>query len=310
MNDSEPRAGTAPLAADEPATAANRLAAVRRRLHTACERAQRSPASVKLLAVSKTWPAERVLELAALGQREFAENYLQEAIEKIRACDSALRQAREETAIAPSPPARAMPIAASSNAASSIAGSSMSGNPELIWHFIGPIQSNKTRPIAEHFDWVHAIERDKIARRLSEQRPADRPALQVCIQVNVSGETSKSGCAPDEALALALDVARLPRLRLRGLMAIPEASSDPRILRDRFASLNRLATTVRAALAAADPTGSLARDFNTLSMGMSDDLEDAIAEGATIVRIGTALFGKRSLHTGSIQSPDGKPQGG
>lgn len=293
MNESDPSPAIAPLAGDTPAaagdaarvaraasavhsanataeadaaSAATRLAAVRLRLRNACERANRPTSAVTLLAVSKTWPAERVRELAELGQHEFAENYLQEGLDKIDACDTL----------------------------------------GLTWHFIGPIQSNKTRPIAEHFDWVHTIERDKIARRLSEQRPADLPALQICIQVNVSGEASKSGCAPDQALALALDVARLPRLRLRGLMTIPEASSDPRLLRDRFASLNRLATTIRVALAATDASGALARDFNMLSMGMSDDLEDAIAEGATLVRIGTALFGKRVQQPEPERPPDRK----
>lgn len=237
-----------------PGTAAERLSAVRQRIRAACNAAGRPEESVSLLAVSKTWDASRVLELAALGQHQFGENYLQEALAKIANCDAAPGAAIE-------------------------------------WHFIGPIQSNKTRPIAEHFHWVHSIEREKIAARLSEQRPAGQPPLQVCIQVNVSDESSKSGCSPDEALALSLAVAGLPRLHLRGLMAIPEPTDDMTLQRARFASLRQIFEQVRNAL---NPLGREFTDrFDTLSMGMSDDLEAAVAEGATIVRVGTALFGRR-----------------
>ena len=156
--------------------------------------------------------------------------------------------------------------------------------PDLEWHFIGPLQSNKTRPVAEHFAWVHTIDRLKIAERLSAQRPAGLPPLQVCVQVNVSGEASKSGCAPDEALALCQAVAALPNLVLRGLMAIPEPSDDPAAQRVPFRQLRELQERIRA-------TGL---PLDTLSMGMSHDLEAAVAEGATIVRIGTAIFGERN----------------
>ena len=234
-------------------TAASRLAAVRERIRLACLAAGRAPASVSLLAVSKTWEAERVLELAALDQHAFGENYLQESLAKIAACEAA-------------------------------------GGPAIEWHFIGPIQSNKTRPIAEHFHWVHSIEREKIAARLSEQRPAGSRALQVCVQVNVSGEASKSGCEPSQALSLALAVARMPGLQLRGLMTIPEPTDDPALQRQRFATLRELFESTRLTLTA---HGANASRFDTLSMGMSDDLEAAVAEGATLVRVGTALFGRR-----------------
>lgn len=235
-------------------SAAARLAAVRKRIELACAAVNRAPQSVALLAVSKTWDASRVLELAALGQHAFGENYLQEALAKIEAC----------SAQAPA---------------------------GIEWHFIGPIQSNKTRPIAEHVDWVHSIDREKIAARLSEQRPANHSALQVCVQVNVSGELSKSGCVPKETVALALAIARLPQLHLRGLMTIPEPTPDLALQRERFAELRTLHTHVKAQLGRISPEA--AARFDTLSMGMSDDLEAAIAEGATLVRVGTALFGRR-----------------
>ncbi len=196
-----------------------------------------------LVAVSKTFPAASVREAAAAGQRDFGENYLQEALDKL-----------DQTADLP-----------------------------LIWHFIGPIQSNKTRPIAERFDWAHTVDREKIARRLSEQRPEARAPLNVCIEVNVSGEATKSGVAPADVPALARIVAALPRLKLRGLMAIPEPTEDMDVQRRRFATLREL----KAAL----EHDGLALD--TLSMGMSADLEAAIAEGATMVRVGTAIFGER-----------------
>ncbi|MEC5217431.1 pyridoxal phosphate enzyme (YggS family) [Actimicrobium sp. GrIS 1.19] len=203
---------------------------------------------ITLLAVSKTFGVEQVLLAADAGQRAFGENYLQEALEKI----ALVRQLR----------------------------------PELMleWHFIGPIQSNKTRPIAESFDWVHSVERLKIAQRLSEQRPASMPALNVCLQVNISGEASKSGVAAAEVVELARAVALLPRLKLRGLMAIPEPSTDPVVQRAAFHRVQLLMAQCHAA----------GLDMDTLSMGMSADMDAAIAEGATIVRVGTAIFGART----------------
>lgn len=213
----------------------------------AAKQAGRDPASVALLAVSKTFGAEAVVEAAEAGQRAFGENYLQEALDK----QQAVKALRPDLA--------------------------------LEWHFIGPIQSNKTRPVAEHFAWAHAVDREKIARRLSEQRPTDLPPLNICLQVNVSGEASKSGVAPDDLLALAQAVAGLPHLRLRGLMAIPEPADDPEAQRKPFALLRQLQQQLAGMGIATD----------TLSMGMSSDMQAAITEGATIVRIGTAIFGKR-----------------
>jgi pyridoxal phosphate enzyme (YggS family) len=224
-------------------TIAARLDAVRARIDDAARRAGRNPADVKLLAVSKTWPAEAVREATIAGQRAFGENYVQEGVDKVEAL-------------------RAL---------------------GLEWHFIGPLQSNKTRPVANAFDWVHGIDRLKIAERLSAQRDVHLPPLNVCIQVNVSGEDSKSGVAPGEAVALAQAVAALPRLNLRGLMCIPEPTTDEAVLRARFAVLRGLCEELRGAGLALD----------TLSMGMSHDLEPAIAEGASIVRVGTAIFGER-----------------
>jgi PLP dependent protein len=225
----------------------NNLQAVQKRIVAAARAALRDPADVRLLAVSKTFDAQAVIDAAEAGQRAFGENYLQEALDKI----AAVRAAR----------------------------------PDLLleWHFIGPIQSNKTRPIAEHFDWVHSVDREKIAQRLSEQRPAHLPSLNVCLQVNINGEASKSGVAPADAVALARRVAALPRLSLRGLMAIPEAVGDAQQQRMPFRQLRKLMIEMQAC-------GLL---LDTLSMGMSADLEAAIAEGATIVRVGTAIFGKR-----------------
>ncbi|MBP6802166.1 MAG: YggS family pyridoxal phosphate-dependent enzyme [Zoogloea sp.] len=214
------------------------------RIARAAEAAGRDAAEVRLLAVSKTWPADSVREAAAAGQCAFGENYVQEGAEKVDA----------------------------------LAGLG------LEWHFIGPLQSNKTRLVANRFAWVHSIDRLKIAERLSAQRDAHLPPLEVCIQVNVSGEASKSGVAPGELPELAHAVAGLPRLRLRGLMAIPEPTSDVALQRARFATLRQLRDQLNA--------DGLALD--TLSMGMSDDLEAAIAEGSTMVRVGTAIFGSRS----------------
>jgi pyridoxal phosphate enzyme (YggS family) len=237
-------------------TIQHRLHAVRARIDAAARAAGRDPGAVRLFAVSKTWPAAAVREAAAAGQRAFGENYVQEGVDKIEALRG------------------------------------MAFDGALEWHFIGPLQSNKTRPVANAFDWVHGIERLKIAERLSAQRDEHLPPLNVCIQVNVSGEGSKSGVAPDEVGALARAVAGLPRLRLRGLMCIPEPSADAALLRSRFALLRKL----KAELAAAGVAD--AAQLDTLSMGMSDDIEAAVAEGATIVRVGTAIFGARSRPAG------------
>ncbi|UTW06215.1 YggS family pyridoxal phosphate-dependent enzyme [Pseudomonas benzenivorans] len=221
-------------------TIAENIAKVGARIREAAQASQRDCASIGLLAVSKTKPAGALRQAHAAGLRDFGENYLQEALEK---------QAEL-------------------------------GDLELTWHFIGPIQSNKTRAIAEHFAWVHSVDRLKIAERLSAQRPPQLPPLNVCLQVNVSGEASKSGCAPEQLPALAEAVARLPHLRLRGLMCIPEPTDDPTAQRAAFARVRQLQE-------------GLGLDLDTLSMGMSHDLEAAITEGATWVRIGTALFGAR-----------------
>ncbi|MDQ2694954.1 MAG: YggS family pyridoxal phosphate-dependent enzyme [Pseudomonadota bacterium] len=222
---------------------AAQLAAVNARIGEAERRFHRLPGSVALLAVSKAQPPAAIAAAAAAGQRRFGENYLQEAL------------AKQDTL----------------------------GRLDLEWHFIGPVQSNKTRAIAERFAWVHSIDRLKTARRLSGQRPEPLPPLNVCLQVNVSGEASKSGLDPAELDAVARAVAQLPRLRLRGLMCIPAPASDFAARRRPFAALRALQEDlIRQGLA-----------LDTLSMGMTDDLEAAIAEGATLVRIGTAVFGPR-----------------
>lgn len=228
-------------------TIAANLQAVEATIEAACQAAGRARSTVRLLAVSKTFPAEAVLEALATGQRAFGENYVQEGVDKI----AAVAKAR----------------------------------PELVleWHFIGPIQSNKTRPIAANFDWVHTVDRLKIAQRLSEQRPPERGPLDICLQVNISGEASKSGVRADELPALARAVVALPNLRLRGLMAIPEPQADPALQRAPFARLRALADELAAAGIPVD----------TLSMGMSGDMGAAIMEGATIVRVGSAIFGAR-----------------
>ncbi|MGY2263190.1 YggS family pyridoxal phosphate-dependent enzyme [Pseudomonas sp. SDO55104_S430] len=221
-------------------TIADNIELVSSRIRAAALAANRDEHNVQLLAVSKTKPAQDLREAYAAGLRDFGENYLQEALSK-----------QLELADLP-----------------------------LIWHFIGPIQSNKTRAIAEHFAWVHSVDRLKIAQRLSEQRPADLPPLNICIQVNVSGEASKSGCTPADLPALANAINALPRLKLRGLMAIPEPTDDRAEQDAAFAAVQSL-------------QASLNLPLDTLSMGMSHDLESAIAQGATWVRIGTALFGAR-----------------
>lgn len=225
-------------------TIAENIAKVARRIRDAAQAAGRNEHAVGLLAVSKTKPPSALREAYASGQRDFGENYLQEALDK---------QAEL-------------------------------GDLDITWHFIGPIQSNKTKAIAAHFDWVHSVDRLKIAERLSAQRPADLPPLNICLQVNISGEATKSGCLPEELPALASAIQALPGLHLRGLMAIPEPEEDPARQREPFAQLREL-------------QASLNLPLDTLSMGMSHDLEAAIAEGATWVRIGTALFGARDYST-------------
>jgi pyridoxal phosphate enzyme (YggS family) len=229
----------------------NRLQEVKRRVEGACAQAGRPANSVTLLAVSKTFPAEALREAHAAGQRAFGENYVQEALAKIDAL-AALR----------------------------------AGPDPVQWHLIGPLQSNKTRPVAEAFDWVHTVDRLKIAERLAEQRPPGLPPLNLCLQVNVSGEASKSGVAPDELPALARAVAALPaaRVRLRGLMSIPEPAEDLAAQRAPHRLLRGLFDALRAE----------GLPLDTLSMGMSADLEAAVLEGATLVRVGSAVFGARA----------------
>ncbi|MEN0044813.1 MAG: YggS family pyridoxal phosphate-dependent enzyme [Pseudomonadota bacterium] len=216
---------------------------VRKRLQNAARVAGREPSDIKLLAVSKRHSVASIEAVAEAGQQDFGENFVAEGLGKIEA------------------------LAAR----------------KLCWHFIGAIQSNKTRDIAAHYDWVHTVDRLKIARRLSEQRPEDRPPLELCLQVNVDDEPQKAGVRPAEVAELAEQVARLPGLRLRGLMCLPRVRSDPEAQREPFAALRRLLEALQAQHAALD----------TLSMGMTGDLEAAVLEGATIVRVGTAIFGPR-----------------
>lgn len=222
-------------------TVKSALQAIQTRIATAANAAGRAPDAVQLLAVSKTFGADAIRAAVAAGQRAFGESYVQEALVKI-------------TALA---------------------------DLSLSWHFIGPVQRNKTRALAEHFDWVQSVDRAVIAQRLNDARPATLPPLNVCLQVNISGEASKSGVMPAELPALAQAVAQLPRLRLRGLMAIPEAGVDPDLQHAQFRRLRQLCD-------------DLDMPLDTLSMGMSDDLEAAIAEGATMVRVGSAIFGRRA----------------
>lgn len=226
------------------------LQAVHQRIAESAKLAGRQADTVDLLAVSKTWGADAVIEAAEAGQQSFGENYEQEALAKMLAVQAARPDLKLE------------------------------------WHFIGPIQSNKTRSIAAHFDWVHAVDRERIARRLSDQRPDGKPPLNVCIQVNISGEDSKSGVAPEDVAQLAAAIANLPKLRLRGLMAIPEPEDDPAKQQAPFRKMQALFQSLRG--------GGF--DIDTLSMGMSDDMGPAIAEGATMVRVGTAIFGQRKQH--------------
>ncbi|MFV8571895.1 YggS family pyridoxal phosphate-dependent enzyme [Marinobacter sp. SBS5] len=226
---------------------ADNIRSVTRRIQKATEQAGRKPDSVRLLAVSKTRPPEDLRAAADAGQTAFGENYLQEALDKIEA---------------------------------------LKDLADLEWHFIGPIQSNKTRQIAESFSWVHSVDRLKIARRLSEQRPAELGPLNLCLQVNVNDEESKSGCSLTELPELAASVSVLPNLTLRGLMAIPDPNQNDADLKQSFGKL-------AGALALLQQTLPDAQQLDTLSMGMSSDLEMAIAEGATWVRVGSALFGER-----------------
>ncbi|MEX8502445.1 MAG: YggS family pyridoxal phosphate-dependent enzyme [Leptothrix ochracea] len=227
-------------------TLSTRLQSVHRHIHHACRTAGRDVRSVHLLAVSKTQPADAIREAHAAGQQMFGENYVQEALDKI----NTLADLR----------------------------------PKIEWHLIGPLQANKTRVVAEAFDWVHSVDRLKIAERLSDQRPSHLPPLSICLQVNISAEISKSGLSPDNVRPLADEIARLPRLRLRGLMAIPEPAATLATQREPHRALHSLFEQLRAD----------GLDLDTLSMGMSADMEAAILEGATMVRVGTAIFGARS----------------
>ena len=225
-------------------TIAQNLQRVETRIASACQAAGRDQASVRLLAVSKTFGAQEVRLAHAAGQRAFGENYIQEGVDKIQAL----------------------------------------AHLPLVWHCIGPIQSNKTRLVAEHFDWVHSVDRLKIAQRLSEQRPSTRAPLQVCIQVNIDGGPTKAGVPPEQAAELARQIARLPGLHLRGIMSIPEPAPD-------FASA--LAVHQRS-LALFEALQAQGFDLDTLSLGMSADLEAAIHAGSTLLRVGSAIFGTRS----------------
>ncbi|MBR7736713.1 YggS family pyridoxal phosphate-dependent enzyme [Acinetobacter nosocomialis] len=214
---------------------------VLQQIRTACEHAQRAPETVQLLAVSKTHPSERLREMYAVGQRAFGENYLQEALDKIEALHDL----------------------------------------DIEWHFIGHVQRNKTKHLAEKFDWVHGVDRLIIAERLSNQRGDDQAALNICLQVNIDGQDTKDGCAPEEVAELVAQISQLPKIKLRGLMVIPAPDNTA-----AFADAKKLFDEVKEQHAHA-------QDWDTLSMGMSGDLDAAIAAGSTMVRVGTALFGKR-----------------
>ncbi|MEP5765791.1 MAG: YggS family pyridoxal phosphate-dependent enzyme [Halieaceae bacterium] len=224
-------------------TIAQNIAKLRERIRIASQKNQRDSASICLLAVSKTQPAEAIREAAEAGVDNIGENYLQEALDKM----------------------------------------ALLADLPLCWHFIGPLQSNKTRAVAEHFDWVHSVDREKIARRLSQQRPAGLAPLNVCLQVNISNEDSKAGVDPADIEELAVAISGLPGLRLRGLMAIPALTDDPSQQRANFSALRKALQKLQA----------LHPGLDTLSMGMSADLDAAIAEGSTLLRIGTAVFGPR-----------------
>ena len=230
---------------------ASKLQSVRAQITDACQKCGRQPTDVALLAVSKTFPAEAVREAALAGQRAFGENYIQEGVEKIAALKA------------------------------------MQDMPALQWHCIGPIQSNKTKLVAQHFDWVHTVDREKIAQRLNEQRPDGLPPLQVCIQVNVDGGETKSGCTPDQALDLAKSILNLPKLQLRGVMSIP----DPQPSDEAMLAVHRKVAEVFARIRDADLEGMT--QFDTLSLGMTADMQAAIAAGSTMVRVGSGVFGAR-----------------
>ncbi len=223
------------------------LQSVKDRILTACVAAGRPASSVTLLAVSKKFSAEAVLDAVGGGQLAFGENYITEGVEKIEV---------------------------------------LKAHTDLQWHCIGPVQSNKTRLVAEHFDWVQSVDRLKIAQRLSEQRPAHLPPLQICLQVNIDGGSNKSGVAPDELMALVQEVIKLPRLTLRGLMMIPEPAIN-------FEAACAIYTSARALFDQINGAKSLSQAMDTLSIGMTADLEAAIASGSTMVRVGTAIFGER-----------------
>lgn len=235
-------------------TIASKLQSVYAQISDACQKCGRQPTEVALLAVSKTFPAEAVREAALAGQRAFGENYIQEAVDKM----AAVRAMADVSA--------------------------------LQWHCIGPIQSNKTRLVAEHFDWAHTVDRDKIAQRLNDQRPDGLAPLQVCIQVNVDGGTSKSGCSPDEAVALARVIAGMPRLRLRGVMSIPDPQADDAAM----LAVHRQVVAVFARIR--DGVPGLVQ-WDTISLGMTADMHTAIAAGSTLVRVGSGIFGARDYRT-------------
>jgi PLP dependent protein len=221
------------------------LASVKAQIHAACQEFGRSHSDVRLLAVSKTFPSQAVREAYAAGQRAFGENYIQEGVDKTL---------------------------------------TLQDLSDIEWHMIGPIQSNKTRLVAEHFHWAHSVDRLKIAQRLSEQRPFDKAALQVCLQVNIDGGANKSGCLPEEAAELAAQIAKLPRLQLRGIMVIPEPATD-------FIASCAILSRARGLF---EKIKADCPQIDTLSMGMSSDLRAAVKEGSTMVRVGTAIFGARS----------------
>ena len=232
-----------------PAPMQARLTQVNARISAAAQAVSRDPSGVTLVAVSKTFDASAVLAAWAAGQHRFGENYVQEGVDKIERVRAAQPQAAIE------------------------------------WHFIGPLQSNKTRLVAEHFDWVQSVDRLKIAQRLNDQRPTQAPPLNVLVQVNISGEASKSGVMPAELSALVQGIAAMPRLQLRGLMAIPEATEQAEVQARAFGAMLRLFESLRSEGGA---------HWDTLSMGMSSDLEAAIAAGSTMVRVGSAIFGERT----------------
>ncbi|BAJ01014.1 YggS family pyridoxal phosphate-dependent enzyme [Shewanella violacea] len=226
-------------------TIADRLANAQHRIEQAAQISSRNANEIQLLAVSKTKPNSDILAAYTAGQRRFGENYVQEGESKVNALKDCC--------------------------------------PEIEWHFIGPLQSNKTKIIASHFHWMHTVSREKIASRLNEQRPKEMPPLNICIQINISGEASKSGATPEELESLASKIEQMPNLILRGLMAIPTATSDKQLQTDEFQQLQTLYQELK----------SLYPRVDTLSMGMSNDLEQAIAQGSTMVRIGSAIFGER-----------------